>query len=87
MPAAFTPNGDGLNDEYGISNPFAVQDLQAFEVYDRWGGRMFYTEDPFAKWDGMFSGNPVGPGVYLYRLLFRCNGVDQVRTGSITILR
>jgi gliding motility-associated-like protein len=87
LPAAFTPNGDGLNDEFGISNPFAVQGLQSFEVYDRWGGRMFYTEDPFAKWDGTFSGTEVGPGVYLYRILFRCNGVDGIRTGSITILR
>lgn len=87
LPGAFTPNNDGLNDEFGISNPFAVQDLISFEIFDRWGGRVFYSEDPFAKWDGSFGGAPVNPGVMLYRVRFRCNGVEQSKTGSVTILR
>jgi gliding motility-associated-like protein len=87
LPSAFTPNGDGLNDEYGISNPFAVQDLISFEIFDRWGGRVFYSEDPFAKWDGSFGGAPVNPGVMLYRVRFRCDGLEQSKTGSVTILR
>ncbi len=87
LPSAFTPNGDGLNDEFGISNPFAVQDMISFEVFDRWGGRVFYTEDPFGKWDGSFDGNPVNPGVMLYRVRFRCNGEEKSKTGSVTIVR
>lgn len=87
LPGAFTPNNDGLNDEFGISNPFAVQDLISFEIFDRWGGRVFYSEDPFAKWDGSFGGAPVNPGVMLYRVRFRCNEVEQSKTGSVTILR
>jgi hypothetical protein len=48
---------------------------------------MFFTEDPFGKWDGFFDGNPVNPGVYLYRVIFRCNGEDYSKTGSVTVLR
>ncbi len=87
LPGAFTPNGDGLNDEYGISNPFALQEMISFEIFDRWGGRVFYSEDPFGTWNGSFDGKPVNPGVMLYRVRYRCNGVEQSKTGSVTILR
>lgn len=87
LPSAFTPNGDGLNDEFGISNPFALQELLSFEVFDRWGGRVFFTTDPFGKWDGLFDGSPVNPGVFLYRVRFRCDNVEQSKTGSVTVLR
>lgn len=87
LPSAFSPNGDGLNDEFFISNPFAVQDLISFEIFDRWGGRMFFTENPFEKWDGYYDSSPVNPGVYMYRVRFRCNGEEFSKTGSVTILR
>ncbi len=87
LPSAFSPNGDGLNDEFNISNPFALQELISFEVFDRWGGRMFFSTDPFSKWDGSFNGVAVNPGVYLYRVRFRCNNVEQSKTGSVTVLR
>ncbi|MFN9940082.1 MAG: gliding motility-associated C-terminal domain-containing protein, partial [bacterium] len=56
LPGAFTPNGDGLNDVYGISNPYAIQQLHTFEIFDRWGARVFYTTQVFDQWDGSFQG-------------------------------
>jgi len=87
LPSAFTPNNDGRNDTYGISNPFALQDLISFEIYDRWGGRVYYTEDKFSKWDGTFKGKEVNPGVFLYRVYYVCKGENNTLTGSVTILR
>ena len=87
LPEAFTPNNDGINDTYGISNPFAIQELLSFEIFDRWGGRVFYTEDPFGRWDGSANGEPVNPGLMLYRIRHICNGEEQVATGSVTIMR
>jgi len=87
MAQAFTPNGDGLNDTYGISNPYAVQELVSFEIFDRWGGRVFATTDPFARWDGFFKGTELNPGVLLYKVIFRCEGEERVQTGSVTIMR
>lgn len=88
IPNAFTP-GDtpGRNDVFGISNPFAVSDFISFEVFDRWGGRVFSAEDAFGAWDGTFQGKPSNPGVFLYRLRYKCEGVEKVRTGSLTLLR
>lgn len=87
LPRAFSPNDDGLNDTYGISNPFAVRELISFEIFDRWGGRVFYTEDPFEKWDGTFQGQAVNPGVMLYRVRYVCNDLEQLAAGNVTIVR
>jgi gliding motility-associated-like protein len=87
LPNAFTPNNDGRNDTYFISNPFAVPDLISFEIFDRWGGRVFSTNIPNGEWDGTFKGKPVNPGIYLYRLNYRCENIEKVRNGSLTLLR
>lgn len=87
LPKAFTPNNDGLNDTYGISNPFAVPELLSFEIYDRWGGQVFYTEDVFEHWDGTFQGQKVNPGVMLWRVRFVCDGEEKESAGNLTILR
>ncbi len=87
MANAFTPNSDNNNDTYGISNPFALEEFVSIEILDRWGGRVFFSDDKFAKWDGTFQGNLLNPGVYLYRVFYRCGGVDQIRTGSVTMIK
>jgi len=87
LPKAFTPNGDGRNENYGISNPFAIQELISFEIFDRWGGRVFYTEDAFERWDGTFRGKEMNPGVFLYRIYYRCGGENNTNVGRVTILR
>ncbi|MBX2890672.1 MAG: gliding motility-associated C-terminal domain-containing protein [Saprospiraceae bacterium] len=88
IPNAFTPGGSpGRNDAFGISNPFAVRDFISFEVFDRWGGRVFNALTPFDTWDGTFGGKPTNPGVFLYRLRYKCEGEELVRTGNLTLLR
>jgi gliding motility-associated-like protein len=87
LPSAFTPNGDGLNDKYGISNPFVAGEILAFQIFDRWGNIVFETTDPLEKWDGSYKGQPVNPGVFLYRIRFRCKGEEGGISGSVTVLR
>ncbi|GIV30654.1 MAG: hypothetical protein KatS3mg029_0005 [Saprospiraceae bacterium] len=87
LPNAFTPNGDFLNDGFGISNPYVVGELISFEIYDRWGNVVFSTTDPLVKWDGTYRGDPVNPGVYLYKIHFRCEGKEDFKTGSVTVIR
>ncbi len=87
MPNAFTPNEDGRNDTYGISNPYAISDLISFEIFDRWGGRVFSTDNAMEQWDGSFKGEPINPGVLLYKVIFRCNGEEIVNLGSLSIIR
>ncbi|HLP96069.1 MAG TPA: LamG-like jellyroll fold domain-containing protein [Saprospiraceae bacterium] len=88
IPNAFTPTETpNLNDVFGISNPFAVDEFISFEIFDRWGGRVFSAETPFDSWDGNSNGKPVNPGVFLYRLHYKCKGEEKVRAGSLTLLR
>ncbi len=87
MAKAFTPNRDNLNDTYGVSNPFALTDFVSLEIFDRWGGVVFQTNDPFLKWDGTFKGEAVNPGVFLWRIAYRCDGGEVNETGTVTVLR
>ena len=87
LPKAFTPNNDGLNDTYGISNPYAISDLISFEIFDRWGGRVFSTKNPMDHWDGTSKGQPLNPGVLLYKVHYRCDGKELIDSGSLTILK
>lgn len=87
LPNAFTPNGDGRNDQFGIDNPYVMTDFISLEVFDRWGNRMFFTENPFLRWDGSFKGQAVNPGVVLFKVRYRCAGEEKVQSGSLTVLR
>lgn len=42
IPNAFTPNGDGKNDCFGVMTWGAVTSFE-FTIYSRWGVRVFYT--------------------------------------------
>lgn len=87
LPNAFTPNGDGKNDVFLISNPFVIEELISFEVFDRLGNRMFYTNNINEGWDGTFGGTQVNSGVMLYKVLFKCNNEEKYTVGSVTLIR
>jgi gliding motility-associated-like protein len=64
VPSAFTPNNDGLNDEFKPFVPgFEVEDYR-FEVYDRWGKVLFQTRSLDTGWLG--DGTP--DGIYFWSI-------------------
>lgn len=69
VPSAFTPNGDGLNDYLYPLNAYKAKDL-TFSVYNRFGQRLFYTNDWQNKWDGTFKGQGADPGTYVWILTY-----------------
>ena len=87
LPNAFTPNNDGRNDAFFISNPFALEVLDAFEIFDRWGNRVFAAENVRDSWDGTYNGVEVNPGLYLYKIKYKCQGEDLTKSGSIMLIR
>jgi gliding motility-associated-like protein len=86
VPNAFTPNGDNLNDCFGIRNWGSVT-LRQFTIYNRWGQKVFETNDPNACWDGTFQGvmQPAGGFVYLIRASSFCG--DVVKKGNLLLIR
>lgn len=87
VPNAFTPNNDGLNDEIGISNSFIIEELRDFEIFDRWGEKVFSTSIKTDAWDGSFRSEKVNSNVFLYKVNYSCKGEDYIKTGSFSIVR
>ena len=87
LPNAFTPNLDGLNETFGIDNPFALTDFISFEIFDRWGGLIFQTTDPFLRWDGTFKGSRLNPGGYFYKVRYRCENEEFIDSGTVMMMR
>jgi gliding motility-associated-like protein len=65
VPNSFTPNGDGLNDEFiPIFNMANSVKEYRFEVYNRWGQIVFETNDITLGWDGKYKGKICQTGTY-----------------------
>lgn len=86
VPNAFTPNGDGINDCFGIAKWGRVQ-LQQFSVFNRWGETVFRAKDASQCWDGTFNGGQQASGTFVYIIKARtfCGAID--RKGLITLIR
>ncbi|MBS3914537.1 MAG: gliding motility-associated C-terminal domain-containing protein [Bacteroidetes bacterium] len=64
IPNAFTPDINGLNDNF---NPTSGG-LKTYEmrIYNRWGEKLYDTENVEIGWDGMYNGSPAPMGIYVY---------------------
>ena len=83
----FTPNSDGVNDEFFFSE-FGMKTI-SIEFYNRWG-QLVYTWNGMDKsWRGLdISGQNVPEGVYFYALVAEGeDGHYYDKKGSITLLR
>ncbi len=69
VPTAFTPNGDGINDYLYPLNAYKALNLQ-FSIYNRFGQRIFYTNNWTNKWDGKINGQPADMGTYVWVLSY-----------------
>ena len=73
LPNTFTPNGDGKNDVFKVEGENIGLLNFSFEVYNRWGELIFYTDNPNIGWDG-FDKDAKGlvqNGVYLWKVTAR----------------
>jgi gliding motility-associated-like protein len=70
VPNAFTPNGDGVNDELRPLQ-FGNFELLLFQVYNRWGELMFETNNINIGWDGTYKGLDQEVGSYVYYIRAR----------------
>jgi len=87
LPNSFTPNGDNLNDTYGISTVILAEQKCLFEIFDMNGARVFHTIDPEGQWDGTLYGSPAPPGAYLYKIRYTCGDRQYSKAGSVHLIR
>lgn len=87
MPSAFTPNGDGRNDQI-IPICVGIKQLNYFRVYNRWGQLIYSTSMIGSGWDGRLKGSVQGASNYVYVV----QGVDYTgrvitKRGNVVLVR
>ena len=68
IPNAFSPNhkDEEKNNVFGVSLQNYVS--YSLEIFDRWGHKLFASENPEETWDGTADGNLCTPDIYLYSI-------------------
>lgn len=87
IPNAFSPNGDGVNDEWRIEVTGLLY-VNSLKVFNRWGQEVLNTKQITIGWNGKKNGQPLPVGTYYYIL----DGIGAFnkrvfQKGAVTILR
>lgn len=88
FPSAFSPNNDGLNDEWHMVTSTGME-IEQFAVFDRWGQKVWFSRDQRYGWDGKINKGDAELGTYFYLLRYKCLS-DQKhysKTGDIILVR
>jgi len=86
-PNTFTPNGDGINDDFMFKSYGIVEKNLEFMIFDRWG-EMIYKAESFKAWDGYVKGRLAQEDTYVYKI--ECQdvfGEKHTYRGHVNLLR
>jgi gliding motility-associated-like protein len=84
IPNTFTPNGDGVNDQWDIQGLIAYEHASV-DIFNRWGQKVFHSIGYGNPWDGSYNAKPLPVSTYYYVIDTKMYG--QVLSGSVTIIR
>jgi gliding motility-associated-like protein len=86
IPNTFIPDENRINDVF--SGSFIGVEWINIEVFNRWGERLFFSDQLDFKWDGTYNGAKVPDGVYTWKLIYRRNRMqEQQLTGHVTVIK
>lgn len=89
IPNAFSPNGDGVNDNFGIVHTKGLKSIDLFRIYNRWGQVIFESNNELqTDWDGTHKGIEQEMGVYVYYIeASTFLGEPFQQKGNVTLVR
>ncbi len=88
IPNIFSPNGDALNETFGIIVPNEAIQITTFMVFNRWGNKVFEAKGSQKEWDGKIDGKPAPTDTYVYRAEVKYpDGKVEVFKGDVTLIR
>ncbi len=89
VPTSFTPNGDGVNDEFKAEGIDFEPTAFSLMVYNRWGQLVFSSSDITDGWDGKYLGVYANNGIYAWKLKARTkNSAKKIeKYGRVTLNR
>jgi large repetitive protein len=88
LPNAFTPNGDGVNDKFIPFGP-ADYNIEQFEIFDRWGNKVFATINNSESWDGTFKNIKLDTDTYFYIFKYKClyDNSIKILKGDVILMK
>lgn len=88
LPNAFTPNGNGKNDVFEIP-PLPARQIKYFTIYNRYGQRVFSTNDGKRGWNGRFKGilQPEGAYVWVIAYINEFNNRTVTASGIVLLIK
>ena len=84
FPTAFSPNGDGINDQFEpLGDNFIPVSL---EIYSRWGTQITTNR---SSWDGTLRGKPLNPDLFFYIFTYENTLTEEIEqeSGCLTLIR
>ena len=87
VPNVFTPNGDVSNEKVFVRG-WGIKQLLEFSIYNRWGARVYFSDDLYQGWDGTYDGKKQNIDTYTYYVKVLTFG-DTIleKKGNITLLK
>lgn len=87
IPTAFTPNNDGLNDNFGPHNAIKATNYH-FRIFNRWGQPVFESRNWRDRWDGKVKGVVQTTSVFVWMLSYTTpSGQNVFRKGTVAVIR
>ncbi len=87
VPAAFTPNKDGLNDVFRPVQDASIRKF-SMKIYSRWGQPVFSSNDISRGWDGSINKVPQTVGVYVWVIGYTSkSGRQHTINGTVALIR
>lgn len=88
LPTAFSPNGDGNNDNWKMISSTGME-IEQFAIFDRWGQKVWYSRYADGSWDGKINQGFAELGTYFYLLRYKClgDGKHYTKTGDFLLVR
>jgi gliding motility-associated-like protein len=85
FPNMITPNGDGQNDVWVLSNIGAIYPDVVVRVFNRWGNLVFESEGYVENWDGTHNNELLPMGTYYYVIELN-DAASTVYKGHVSII-
>lgn len=87
IPNTFTPDGDQVNDVFGLTGIEGFERVVSLVIYNRWGEKVFEGSGLDAVWDGMQDSKQATSDIYVYIFEIACGELVSKRVGDVFLLR
>jgi len=86
VPSAFTPDGNGLNEELKVLGKF-ISEVE-FKIFSRWGTQIFQSNSLNQGWDGYLTDREAPAGSYTYTVTVIDEfGESYYKSGVFNLIR